>query len=124
MCGTLTNQARREEWVSCVVLICFTLCIPTSALPARPLPVVSGKPHGAKSYKLPSAIRIYYCKTTSLGRKNFNNIEMIFFRHFQQFQLLTCEGYNIPVAKQQSVTFLFPKVCDIILVELHVGGAA
>ena len=51
MCGTLTNQARREEWVSCVVLICFTLCIPTSALPARPLPVVSGKPHGAKTYK-------------------------------------------------------------------------
>ena len=50
MCGTLTNQARREEWVSCVVLICFTLCIPTSALPAGPLPVVSGKPHGAKTY--------------------------------------------------------------------------
>ena len=51
MCGTQTNLVRREEWVSCVVLICFTfLCIRSNALPARPLPVVSGKPHGAITY--------------------------------------------------------------------------
>ena len=51
MCDTLTNLLRKKEWVSCLVLICFTfLCIRSSALPARSLPVVSGKPHKAITY--------------------------------------------------------------------------
>ena len=51
MCDTLTNLVRRKEWMSCLVLICFTfLCIRSSVLPARPLPVSSGKPHGAITY--------------------------------------------------------------------------
>ena len=85
MCGTLTNQARREEWVSCVVLICFTLCIPTSALPARPLPVVSGKPHGAKSYtrtKSPFSdtylrIRSPFCGRLIVLQLFFNKIPLL-----------------------------------------------
>ena len=53
MCDTLANLVGKKEWVNCIVLICFTfLCIRSSALPARPLPVVSGKPHGAITYKL------------------------------------------------------------------------
>ena len=52
MCDTLTNLVRRKEWVSCLVLICFTfLCIRSSTLPARPLPVVSGKPQVVVIYK-------------------------------------------------------------------------
>ena len=52
MCDTLANLVQRKEWVSCLVLIYFThLCIWSSALPARPLTVVSGKPHGAKTDK-------------------------------------------------------------------------
>ena len=44
MCDTLANLVGRKEWVSCLVLICFTLhCIRSSAQPARPLPVASGK---------------------------------------------------------------------------------
>ena len=51
MCDTQTNLVRRKERVSCLVLICFAfLCIRSSALPAKPLPVVSGKPHGAITY--------------------------------------------------------------------------
>ena len=47
----LTNLVRKKVWVSCLVLICFTfLCNRSSALPARPLPVVSGKPNGALTY--------------------------------------------------------------------------
>ena len=51
MCDTLANLVRRKEWMSCLVLICFTfLCILSSAMSSRPLPVVSGKPHGAITY--------------------------------------------------------------------------
>ena len=51
MCDTLAYLVRRKEWVSCLVLICFTfLCIRSSALPARPLPVVCGKPRVAITY--------------------------------------------------------------------------
>ena len=54
MCDTLTNLVRRKE---CMVelpssnLFYFSL-YSASALPARPLPVVSGKPHEAITYKL------------------------------------------------------------------------
>ena len=62
MCDTLTNLVRRKEWVSCLVLICFNfLCIRSSALPARPLPVVSGKPHWAITYtclRIQSAMQV------------------------------------------------------------------
>ena len=57
MCDTLTILVRRKEWVSRLVLVCFTLhCIRSSAQPARPLPIVSGKPHGAITY-------IFYCQS-------------------------------------------------------------
>ena len=50
-CYTLTILVRRKEWVSCLVLIGFTYhLIRSSALPARSLPVVSGKPHAAATY--------------------------------------------------------------------------
>ena len=55
MCDTLTNLVRRKEWVSCLVLICFTfLCNRFCALPARSLPVVNGKPHKATTYTFSS----------------------------------------------------------------------
>ena len=62
MCVTLTNLVRKE-WVSCLVLIRFTFrCIRSIALPARPLPVVNGKPHGAITY--------------TFLRSNFSNVEL------------------------------------------------
>ena len=52
MCGTLTNLARRVGELRSSNLFYSSICIPSSALPAGPLPVVSGKPHGAITYNV------------------------------------------------------------------------
>ena len=51
MLGESTHLANRKEWVSCLILIhLISHLIQKSALPARPLPGDSGKPHGATIY--------------------------------------------------------------------------
>ena len=57
---------------------------------------------------------MYDSRTTSLGRRNSNNIKMIFLCLFRQFQLFFCEGEKISVAKQKSV-MIFSKMCYITL---------
>ena len=57
---------RSKEWVSRLVLISFTLhLIRLNALPARPLPVNSGKPQGTKTY---TAIGPIYCVTKEMTK--------------------------------------------------------
>ena len=51
MLDILRHLTRSKQWVSRLVLISFTLhLVRFSALPARPLLVNSGKPHGAITY--------------------------------------------------------------------------
>ena len=67
MLDTLIYLTRSREWVSCLVLIGFTFrLIRSSALPARPLPLVSGKPHGATTYRF-SAVQFLIHVNVSKG---------------------------------------------------------
>ena len=51
MLGESTHLAKSKEWVSSLILInLITHLIQTNALPDRPSPGDSGKPHGATTY--------------------------------------------------------------------------
>ena len=77
MCDALTNLLRKE-WVSCLVLICFTfLCIRSSALPARPLPIISGKPHRTITYSRHNYFRCKNCALRSVIFDAVKNIDTI-----------------------------------------------
>ena len=70
------HLTRSKQWVSRLVLISFTLhLIRFSALPAWPLPVNSGKPHGATTYNCSTGrlIRGKVCRMSSRDRGLFDS---------------------------------------------------